>query len=229
MVSSAVVDAPDRVGPQDGGAMPGVPRQRGRRDSAAGSAEREGYSVIDAWHFMADKDGAPILRDGRSISEGETLVHDGPLAMCESGLHASEHLIDALMDAPGPWLARVRCGGETLMGSSKLVCRERAVLWMLDATRVLHLFACDVAEKSLWDHGVTDKRCWAATAAKRRWLFGYATDKDLGAARDAAWDAARAAARAAAWAAAWDAARAAAWDASNALLTQRAEEERRLS
>ena len=38
---------------------------------------------IQAWHFT----GA-ALRDGRPIpADGEVLHHDGPLVMCESGLH----------------------------------------------------------------------------------------------------------------------------------------------
>ena len=94
---------------------------------------------------------------------------------------------------------------------------------------ILHEFACRCAEYALSFVDNPDPRSIAAIEAKRKWLRGEITDKELDAARDAAmaaawaaeWDAARAAAwaaewdaaMAAAWAAEWDAARAAAWAA----------------
>ena len=83
---------------------------------------------------------------------------------------------------------------------------------------ILHEFACRCAEYALSFVDNPDPRSIAAIEAKRKWLRGEITDKELDAARAAAWDAARAAARAAAWDAALDAAldaaRAAAWDAA---------------
>ena len=97
---------------------------------------------------------------------------------------------------------------------------------------ILHEFACRCAEYALSFVDNPDPRSIAAIEAKRKWLRGEITDKELDAARaaawdaelDAAWDAARAAAwdaeldaaRAAAWAAAWAAARDAAGDAAGA-------------
>jgi hypothetical protein len=50
-----------------------------------------------AWHFLADRDGRPVLRDGSSlVMGGETYRHTGPLVLCDSGLHASIRAIDAL-------------------------------------------------------------------------------------------------------------------------------------
>jgi hypothetical protein len=67
-------------------------------------------------------------------------------------------------------------------------------------------------------HLMTDHRSIDALDVAWRHSDGLATDEELAAARDAAWDAAwdaaRDAARDAAWAAAWDAARDAAWDAA---------------
>lgn len=78
---------------------------------------------------------------------------------------------------------------------------------------ILHEFACRCAEYALSFVDNPDPRSIAAIDAKRKWLRGEITDKELDAARaaawDAAWDAARDAARAAAMAAAW----AAEWDA----------------
>jgi hypothetical protein len=81
--------------------------------------------------------------------------------------------------------------------------------------RTARIFACDCAEDALQ---YTDKgsrpTLECAIYVARCYADGEASDKELAAARVAAWDAARAAARAAAWAAAWDAARVAAWDAA---------------
>ncbi len=52
--------------------------------------------MIRAYHFVGD-----TLRDGRPIpADGEWLVHDGPVTICEAGLHASRHVFDALEYAP---------------------------------------------------------------------------------------------------------------------------------
>ena len=174
-----------------------------------------------AWHFV----GA-TLRDGRQVpADGEMLRHDGPLVMCESGLHASVRILDALQYAPGETICRVQCGGEIKQGSDKLVCTERTILWRVDGETLLRQFAriCALDVAHLWDMPVV----------VRKYLeTGDQALRD--AARDAAWDAtwdASSAASAAAWAAssardaaraAWaardaarGAARAAAWDAQN--------------
>ena len=158
-----------------------------------------------AWHFTSG-----TLRDGRPIPPaGEWLTHDGPLAPCESGLHASERLLDALDFAPGNHLHRVTLRGETQLHGSpvdKLVARERRIDWTLDEAvteRVLREFArwCALQVIHLWD----------APAVVREYL--ETGDESL---RAAARDAARAAARDAAWDAAWDAAATAARNAAGA-------------
>jgi len=108
--------------------------------------------------------------------------------------------------------------------------------------KAMRLFACWCARETpladgrkVWDL-LTDERSRNAVIVAEKFANGEATDKELAAAREAAWEAAReaawdaareaaweAAARAAAWeaaaraaarAAAWAAARAAAWDAA---------------
>lgn len=71
---------------------------------------------------------------------------------------------------------------------------------------ILHEFACRCAEYALSFADNPDPRSIAAIEAKRKWLRGEITNKELYAADAAAWDAA--------WNAAWNAARAAAWDAA---------------
>jgi len=153
---------------------------------------------ILAWHFLP-QNRCFHLAPHTPVKAGETYIHDGPIALCESGLHASVRPIDALCYAPGPVACRVECSGTVLHEKDKLVCSHRKVLWMTDASTVLHEFACRVAEQALEVAGVTDPRCWDAIRVKREWTLGRATDEVLAAARDAAWDAARDAA--------WDAAR----------------------
>jgi hypothetical protein len=61
--------------------------------------------IIQAWHFTR-----ATLRDGRPLpKDGEWLIHDGKAIMCESGLHASRRVIDALQYAPGSTVCRVSC------------------------------------------------------------------------------------------------------------------------
>lgn len=79
---------------------------------------------------------------------------------------------------------------------------------------ILHEFACRCAEYALSFADNPDPRSIAAIEAKRKWLRGEITNKELYAAQDSAWYAADAAAWDAAWNAAWNAARAAAWDAA---------------
>ena len=162
---------------------------------------------IKAWHFV-DDDGK--RRDRLVEQVGETYHYEGTPVMCESGLHASRKILDALQYARGFIVRRVECWGKAAEDADKLVCKHRKVLWEKDITNVLHEFACRVAEDALTTAMVTDERCWNAIKVKRLWLKGEATDKDLAAAGDAAWDAAWdawTAARAAAWTAARDAAR----------------------
>ena len=105
--------------------------------------------MIEAWHFVKD-----TLRDGRPVpADGETLVHDGKLRLCLSGLHASEDILDALGYAPGHTICRVQCGGVVEGGGDKLVCSERTILWRVDGSELLLEFArwsaLQVAD--LWD------------------------------------------------------------------------------
>jgi hypothetical protein len=150
-----------------------------------------------AWHWTGE-----TLRDGRPIPPiGEWLTHDGPVTICETGLHASERLVDALSFAPGYTLHRVTMRGIEGRQFDKLVARERRVNWSLDAEPVLRAFArrCAIDVLPFWPN---------APAIVREYLETGREDI-----RDAAWVAARAAARAAAWAATGAAAGAAAWDA----------------
>jgi hypothetical protein len=175
----------------------------------------------EGWHFLPE-DRRLAHGDGREVKVGETLVVEGPPILCERGLHASKRALDALENAPGPIVCRVRLGGEIVEDKTKACATERTVLWMADATRALHEFALWCAEGALRARNVTDERSWNALAVKRRWLDGEVAEGGLAAVSAAAWDVAKnvardaagTAARAAAWAAAWAAARDTAWYAA---------------
>lgn len=164
------------------------------------------------WHFCpVDADGVPRLGngDGREVRVGETLTVDGVIAPCAHGLHASEHVIDALKYASSrSALCRVTLGGTIMHDADKYVASERTVIAMLSAAEtnaLLREFArwCALQVIDLWD----------APPVVRDYL--ETGDESLrAAASDAAWDAASAAAWDAAWDAAWNAAWAAAWDAA---------------
>jgi len=164
-----------------------------------------------AWHFLSE-DKRLGYGDGRLVEVGATLECKGKPALCYNGMHGSVRLIDALRYASGPIVCRVEIEGDVIEGKNKLCGRRRTVLWMVDATRILHEFACQCAEDALALVARPDARILEAIEAKRKWLNGEITDGEL----DAAWDAARDAARdakaaaLAAWAAAQTAARAAA-------------------
>ena len=181
------------------------------------------------WHFL-DADRRLQFGKRESVEAGRTYTAEGPLVLCRNGMHASIRVLDALRYAPGPIVCRVRLGGEIIHDTDKSVARSRRVLWLADATTILHEFALSVATDALCLQEArgefTDPRSWAALEVKARWLRGEATTRELDAAGDAAWAAAETAAKAAArdaagdaawaaaWAAAWDAAWAAAWAAA---------------
>lgn len=218
--------------------MPIRPENRHRNPADEG---RGGAVSELAWHFVGDalRDGGPVPPDG------EWLEHEGKVVLCESGLHASVDVWDALGYAPGPVLCRVEVDGVIVYGVNKLAASRRRILRRVDMTDALRTYARDEARRvmHLWDPpdivreyletGREDIRSAARAAA---WA----------AARNAAWDAAgyggglmgvtatairapeamhpqvaslAGAARAAAWAAqdaAWGAARAAALAAQDA-------------
>ena len=182
---------------------------------------------MKAWHFLRENRRLGY-KDKRLVRKGSKFVHKGELKMCESGLHASVRILDALGYAPGSIICRVEMGGEIIKGDDKLVASERKVLWWMDGTDILREFACKCALDVIG--------LWEAPDVVVRYL--KTRDESIGAAfraaRDAAWDAAGAAARDAAWAAAGaagDAARDATWAAAGdaAWAAARSKQNRRLT
>ena len=158
-----------------------------------------------AFHFVGKtlRDGSPIPPDG------EWLEFTGEVVICETGLHASKHPMDALEYAPGETLCLVECEDIVTEQADKFVCRRRKIIARFDATDMLW----DMARWS----ALQVIHLWDAPQVVRDYLT--TGDESLRAAAwDAAWAAAWAAARDAAWDAAWDAARDAARDAQSKML-----------
>jgi hypothetical protein len=111
----------------------------------------------------------------------------------------------------------VRLSGDIVEGDDKCVATERAVLAMVDATRMLRTFAAGVAKGELLVERALghepEPRAWAAVDMAIRYAAGAASPEP-NAAWNAAWSAAENAARNAAWSAAENAARNAAWSAA---------------
>jgi hypothetical protein len=172
--------------------------------------------TILGWHFLSD-DRRLRFGNRESVEIGKTYRAVGALEMCRNGMHASQRILDALEYAPGSICCRVVVGGQILVASDKMVAETRTVLGMVDATQILHEFACLCAEDVLKRIvSPVDPRSLAAIKAKRDWLEGKISSDELCAARAAAWDAASDAAKDTACDAACDAVRDAAWDAAKA-------------
>ena len=154
-----------------------------------------------AYHFVGKtlKDGSPVPHNG------VWLEHNGPLKMCESGLHASLDPFDALQYAPGAILCMVEVDGEIIKDTDKLVCSRRKIIKRVNLAETLRYFARMQALSVVY--------LWDAPDVVLDYLM--TGDENIrAAARAAVMDAAWAAAMDAARAAAMDAARAAAWDAA---------------
>ena len=177
---------------------------------------------IDAWWFEPAY-GRLQFDDGRKPIKGRTHKVKCDPVLCESGLHASVRLIDALQYATSDVVWRVQLGGTIVHGNDKCAATERKYIHRIDieaelfqfsrwsALQVIHLWDAPAVVREFLETGNDALRAAARDAARAApW------DSARASAWDAARDAARAAARDAASAAAWDSARAAAWNAARA-------------
>lgn len=94
------------------------------------------------------------LRNGSPIPPiGEWLTFTGPVAICRSGLHASQTPYDALQYAPGQMLHRVELEEVQEEHADKVVARRRKIVATIDATNLLRTFSRKQALTviHLWD------------------------------------------------------------------------------
>lgn len=143
--------------------------------------------IYHGWHFS---DISECLRygDKRKIEIGVTHTVDCEPKLCESGLHASERIIDALSYAPGPILWKVMLSGRIKRDTDKACATERTYHARIDATEILREFARKCALDVI--------HLWGAPPIVREYLDS-GDGKLANAAADAAQSAARTAARAA--------------------------------
>ena len=160
------------------------------------------------WHFL--RQNWETNSGSIKTKVGDTYHVEPPIKICSHGMHGSRKVLDALGHLAGPILTLCEVWGEFAEQSDKIVAEYRRPLWGKDISTELNEWACCNAEVALLVAEIEDSRCWEAIEAKRAWLRGEISDKELAAARDAA----RAAARDAARDAAWDSARDAAWDSA---------------
>ena len=176
-----------------------------------------------AWHFGGDACG---FNDGRPIKVGERQRflpangHTG-IYVCESGMHASEDILDALWWSRGTIIRRVKLSGGAIISDDKVCAEYRTVIWAVPGEELLRIFACKCALSvlHLWSpppvvvrylHTQDDTLRYEASAIASAIASAAADEARAARAARAAFAAARAAARrAAARAAAAAAARAA--------------------
>src|SRR5690242_14841191 len=140
-----------------------------------------------AWHWVNEE---RMLRDGQPVEVGRVyaLKRGVTPVVCMRGFHGSTWALDALRYAPGPIICLVRLSGTMHIASEsafdddrhfdryKIAASRRRVLWMADATRVLH--ECAVAWETVThfitevNGGTVDPRVSAALVNKRAWLNG---------------------------------------------------------
>ena len=145
------------------------------------------------YHFVGE-----TLRDGRPVPfDGEWLEHNGPLVMCQSGLHWSPTPWEALQYAPGAVLCEVEGDGEMLEDSDKRCSRRRRIIRRVNLTEVCRKFAQEQALSviHLWKAPEIVRRFLDTGDESIRVAARAAARAAAGAARDAARDAAEAAAK----------------------------------
>ena len=147
-------------------------------------------------------------QDGDDWVPGDWHTVEGPIEVCERGLH--------LTSDPTQWL---KAGCEVYLAEGRGDSQTREDKTAFAAARLLR-----PAPEMVPDWWRAHERFiaeisripWCQPDGNPKPEWRMFTAPTLAAARDATWAAARAAARAATWDAAWDAARAATWDAARA-------------
>lgn len=95
-------------------------------------------------------------------------------------LYASSSITQALKNAPSPYLCRVRLLGTVHKDDSYYYwARQREVLWIMNAEKVLHIFSCLFTRKMLERLYITDDRVLHALNTKMSWIDGKATQSDV--------------------------------------------------
>jgi len=140
--------------------------------------------------------------------------HEDTIAICKSGFHASENILDAMEYVNAEWLALVEVKGESEIHSDKQCWSDMRVVkfvrWTQKDSIALAIFVAELVLDKYEKEYPKDTRPREAIEAAKAVLRSD-TEKNREVAEAAAW-----AVEAAAWVAAWAAAKAAAWAAEAA-------------
>ena len=150
------------------------------RDTPVGVARRLRDSHVRyGWCWVSG-----TLPDGNDVEPGCVFRFEVKIPAHGREPEPTESPNDALLDAEGNMVCRVKSLGETVECGCKYATRDYEVLWLADAERTLHEFSLWCVEQVLCL--MADPRSFAALNAKRDWLAGKITDDELGAAVAAA-------------------------------------------
>ena len=132
----------------------------------------------EGWHFTTSADRG---RDGWILRPREELPSGTKPVLCTRGLHASASPIEALRNAPGLWISRVRLEGKISFDETKACGTIRLRLaGPADARSAVLGWACECAERVLpiWDAAYPDddRPRLAIAAARRDHAAAYIAD-----------------------------------------------------
>ena len=144
---------------------------------------------ILAWHFV--RDNRMLGYDSQSLEVVPGYIYsisaNREPELCSYGMHASRRVIDALGNAPGSYLCRVRVWGDVAEDNDKLVGRHREVLWASNVESELRLWGCWCV-RQVW-HLLTDDRSRKAVEVAEAFALSKATKAQLLQSRESAFKA----------------------------------------
>ena len=116
--------------------------------------------AIKAWHWLPASYRLGY-GDHHLAAAGYVYSVKGPVVLCEWGLHGSIGAVDSLRYARYPIISRVLLYGNVVTGDDKLVATHREVLWIANASDLLHDFArwCAWAVIDYWAVPIPDAIC----------------------------------------------------------------------
>lgn len=138
---------------------------------------------IDAWHFVPD-DGK-LARCGLEVAAGYIYSEDGPIELCQNGLHGVRRVYDGIRYASGSTLCKVKMWGEIAEQPGLLVARHREVLAVRTVANELRLWGCWCVRntplgdgRTTWDLLMDDSSRNAVEVAER-FANGEVTEDEL--------------------------------------------------
>jgi hypothetical protein len=106
------------------------------------------------WHWSEGRDGHPVWKtrhlDGPGFNQVDvkvgtvvSLLDTVKIEPCRNGFHYCPDLLDSLRYGTGTFLSRVQGGGTMVQTGDKVAAQGREVIWWVDATDMIDLWAKD--------------------------------------------------------------------------------------